>query len=131
MLDRTGGLTSGTFRLLYWIELNIISLSQDSKESCPPTRHKSALNTSKYRCYCVRLQRESVAMPTPDLLSICITAFASVFLLLAVLALVMRLILIVFPSKTGVTDTVVIASVASVLQTLYPGTRITKVEEIK
>ena len=71
-------------------------------------------------------------MPTPDLLSICAAAFAGVFTLLCVLAVVMRLILIIFPQKEETADSMVMASVAtSVYQSLYPGSRITRVEEIK
>jgi hypothetical protein len=70
-------------------------------------------------------------MASPDLLTICATAFAAVFLLLAVLALVMRLIQVVFPEKEIVADAAIMAAVATVMQTVYPGTRITRVEEQK
>ena len=66
-----------------------------------------------------------------DLVWICVTAFASVAILLSTLAGIMRLILVVFPVKQVTTDPMVIASVTTVLQTLYPGTRVTKVEEIQ
>lgn len=69
-------------------------------------------------------------MGSPELLVICISAFIAVFVLLAVLAVVMRLIIIIFPQKTPVGDTAMLAAVASVAATLYPGTKITKVEEI-
>ncbi len=70
-------------------------------------------------------------MGSAELLVICVSAFVAVFVLLAVLAAIMRLIIIVFPQKTGVGDTAVLAAVASVAASLYPGTKITKVEEIK
>ena len=71
-------------------------------------------------------------MPTPDLISICASSFLAVFLLLSVLALIMRLILIVFPDKeVDKADPAYVGAIATVYQTLYPGTRITKVEEIK
>jgi hypothetical protein len=70
-------------------------------------------------------------MTSPELLWICVTAFAAVGVILAVLAAIMRLILVVFPqTEEEATDPMVIASVATVLQTLYPGTKITKVEYI-
>ena len=69
-------------------------------------------------------------MPSPDLLNICITAFVSVCVILAGLAVVMRLILSVFPEREETTDAAMIAAAASVLQTVYPGTRIVKVEEM-
>ena len=70
-------------------------------------------------------------MSSPDLLMICTTAFAAVFSLLCVLAAVQRLILIVFPDKTETSDTMIYASIAAVYQSLHPGMRIGKVEEIK
>ncbi len=69
-------------------------------------------------------------MPSPDLLTICVSAFVSVCALLAFLALVMRLILLMFPQREERTDAAMIAAAASVIQTVYPGTRIVKVEEI-
>ena len=69
-------------------------------------------------------------MPSPDLLTICVSAFISVCALLAGLAVVMRLILLIFPQREEKTDAAMIAAVASVLQTVYPGTRIVKVEEM-
>lgn len=66
-----------------------------------------------------------------DLLLICASAFAAVFLLLTVLALIMRGIILVFPQKAATTDTAMVAAVASVVTTMYPGTQVTKVEEIK
>jgi len=70
-------------------------------------------------------------MQSNELLMICVSAFAAVFVLLAVLALLMRLIIVVFPEKKAVGDAAVIAAVTTVMQTLYPGTKVTKVEEIK
>ena len=70
-------------------------------------------------------------MPVPELWLICVTAFSAVALLLAILAGLMRLILIAFPSKEETTDAMMIAAVASVVTSLYPGAQITKVEEIK
>jgi hypothetical protein len=72
-----------------------------------------------------------LTVPTPDLLSICITAFIGVFILLSILATLMRFILVVFPDRGRKTDAALLASVASVLHTVYPGTKITKIEEIR
>lgn len=66
-----------------------------------------------------------------DLLLICATAFVAVFLLLTTLALVMRVIVIIFPKKADEVDAAVLGALASVMSTLHPGKRITKVEEIK
>ena len=70
-------------------------------------------------------------MHSPDLLTICISAFAAVFSLLAVLALIMRLITFVFVDKESGADAALIAAVTSTMSTLYPGARISNIEEIK
>ncbi len=71
-------------------------------------------------------------MGSLDLLLICVSAFIGVFILLSVLALIMRLIIAVFPEKAeAVSDTAVVAALATVVTAVYPGTRITKVEEIQ
>jgi hypothetical protein len=70
-------------------------------------------------------------MPSAELFTICISAFLAVFVLLAVLALLMRLILVIFPYKKSGGDAAVIAALSTVMQNVYPGTSITKVEEIK
>ena len=67
-------------------------------------------------------------MATLELLYICLSAFVSVFAVLTVLALLMRLILAVFPDRGG-DDAMVLAALTSVLQTIYPGTRVTNIEE--
>jgi len=64
-----------------------------------------------------------------DLVTICITAFAGVFLLLAVLAAIMRLIIVVFPERKGGNDEVTLAAIATTYKMHYPGTIITRVEE--
>ena len=70
-------------------------------------------------------------MPSNELLLICLSAFVVVFFLLAMLALVMRLIMAVFPEKIVQSDSAYVAAIASVMSTIFPGTKITKVEEIK
>jgi len=70
-------------------------------------------------------------MGSLELLFICVSAFIAVFVLLAVLALVMRVIIVLFPQSTAEADTAVLAAMATVAATFYPGTKITKVEEIK
>ena len=70
-------------------------------------------------------------MESTELLWICVSAFVAVGVLLSVLSAIMRLILVVFPVREKGTDAMMIAAVASVLQTVYPGTKITKVEEIQ
>jgi len=67
-----------------------------------------------------------------NLLVICVSAFFAVFLLLSFLAVVMRVLTIACPEKVAVgTDPAMIAAVTTAVSVLYPGTMITKVEEIR
>lgn len=66
-----------------------------------------------------------------NLVMICASAFAAVFLLLAFLSLVMRIIITVFPQKSSQGDAAMLAAVAATVSAIYPGTKITRVEEIK
>ena len=70
-------------------------------------------------------------MGSLDLVYICASAFAAVFLLLTVLAIMMRVIIALFPPKDITSDAAVIAAIASVAASVYPGTKISKVEELK
>lgn len=70
-------------------------------------------------------------MESASLLLICLSAFAAVFVVLAILALVMRLILIAFPDKKPLSEAAVLAAVSSTVQIAIPGTTVTKIEEIK
>ena len=69
-----------------------------------------------------------------SLLTMCMSSFAAVFLVLTFLAVAMRLIILVFPvkEKDAVTDeAAVYAAISSTYARLYPGTRIRNIEEIK
>jgi hypothetical protein len=44
---------------------------------------------------------------------------------------VMRIIITVFPQKSSQGDAAMLAAVAATVSTIYPGTKITRVEEIK
>ena len=70
-------------------------------------------------------------MNPSGLLQISITAFISVFVLLTILALLMRLIMTIYPQKRVTADMAVVAAVTTAVQAMYPGMQITKVEEIK
>jgi hypothetical protein len=70
-------------------------------------------------------------MTSPDLLLVCASAFAAVFVLLGVLALLMVVILALFPEKKDAADAAIMAAITSVMQSVYPGTRVTRVEEQK
>ena len=66
-----------------------------------------------------------------ELVFICISAFAAVFVLLAVLAAIQRLIIIIFPYKEPAIDATVLAAISSVASSVYPGTKVTNIKEIK
>jgi hypothetical protein len=70
-------------------------------------------------------------METTELYMICGIAFLVVFIILTLLALLMRIIMIVFPEKVAEIDSAMIAAVAATIQTVFPGTKITKLEEKK
>ena len=70
-------------------------------------------------------------MASVDLLMICVVAFAAVFVLLSVLAVLMRTIVSIFPEKTPTGDAAVVAAISSSYQALYPGTKVSRIEEIR
>ena len=70
-------------------------------------------------------------MENPDLLWVCISAFTVVFIVLTVLALFMRSMIILFPDKLQKDDQAIVAAIASTFNRIYPGTKITKIEELK
>ena len=70
-------------------------------------------------------------MTSASLIFVCVSAFIAVFVLLTVLALVMRFILVAFPEKEKKFDAAIIAALTTTMQTVYPGTTIKKIEEVK
>ncbi len=66
------------------------------------------------------------------LLVICASAITAVFILLAFLAVLMRALMAVFPARVdkGI-DPATIAAVTAAAAAAMPGTRITKVEEVR
>ena len=68
-----------------------------------------------------------------DLLATCAVAFLAVFVLLAFLAFVQRMLVVMFPVPPAMVteepDAAVLAAVATVVSAAYPGTRITNIEE--
>ena len=70
-------------------------------------------------------------MESTNLVTICISAFLAVFVLLLILAAVMRLVLVVFPHRNGGADAAVVAAISLTMNTIYPGSQITKIEEIR
>ena len=70
-------------------------------------------------------------MNPPDLLVVCLTAFVAVFTLLAFLAVVMRLLMAAYPAKSGGIDSATVAALTAAAAYAFPGTKVTKVEEIR
>ena len=70
-------------------------------------------------------------MESTGLLTICLSAFLAVFVILSLLAGFMRLIMLIFPVKEMKEDVAVIAALTSVLHQYNPGKNITKIEEVK
>ena len=68
-------------------------------------------------------------MGSPDILTVCVSAFIAVFILLAVLSLVMRALIAVFPQLTSGSDVAVLAAVSGAVAAAFPGARISKIEE--
>ena len=68
-------------------------------------------------------------MEVTNLFAVCGLAFGAVFVLLAFLALAMHLITLFFPERRSPTDPTVVAAISSTVATLYPGARVTRIEE--
>ena len=68
-------------------------------------------------------------METPDLLMVCVSAFSAVFVLLALLALAMRLLMAVFPGLATKADPAMLAAVSTAVAAVFPGAKITRIEE--
>ncbi|RLC26944.1 MAG: hypothetical protein DRH37_11310 [Deltaproteobacteria bacterium] len=64
---------------------------------------------------------------------ICASSFASVFCVLAFLAVMMRILTTIFSDKEdGMSaDPAVLAAISAACHRVYPGTQITRIEEIK
>ncbi|MCK5572970.1 MAG: hypothetical protein KAJ12_09430 [Bacteroidetes bacterium] len=67
-------------------------------------------------------------MTNPDLFTVCIAALVAVFALLISLAAAMRLITLLFPERAD-DEAAMYAAIAATYRSVYPGTRITKIED--
>jgi fatty acid desaturase len=67
-----------------------------------------------------------------NLFAICGTAFASVFILLITMALTIWAITALFPVKEEeeADDAALVAAISTAVATLYPGARVTRIEEV-
>ncbi len=64
-----------------------------------------------------------------ELVVICGAALLWVFGILLLLAVLMRLIIRIFPAAKEITDPAVLAALTAALQVFLPGTKVTKIEE--
>jgi hypothetical protein len=77
-------------------------------------------------------------MEQSTIISICISAFIAIFIVLSLLALIMHYIVILFPQKQSEAvleqnqvDSAVIAAITTTYQAVYPGGKITEIREKK
>jgi hypothetical protein len=70
-------------------------------------------------------------MVVSDLIPVCLSALLAVFVVLTFLAIIMRLIILVFPEKPKDEDQALIAGITSTINRFYPNMQITKIEELK
>jgi hypothetical protein len=65
----------------------------------------------------------------PSLTAACYTAFAVVFAVLALLALVIRFVTLAFPARAPRTDPAVVAAIAAAVAAHHPGARVVNIVE--
>ena len=70
-------------------------------------------------------------MQSPDIISVSLSAFVAVFLILSALAGLMRLMIRFFPTKETEEDLAVYSAIVSAHSVVYPGRKITKIEEVR
>mgnify|MGYP001078066279 CR=1 FL=1 len=68
-------------------------------------------------------------MEVTGLLSACAIAMVAVFVLLGLLAVVMEIITLVFPGRTASADAAIVAAITAAVASLYPGAKVTRIEE--
>lgn len=68
-------------------------------------------------------------MSSASMLSVCVAAFISIFLLLTILSVMMRLLTFLLrPVETG--DTAVIAAITTAYHSAYPDSKVTGIKEV-
>ena len=70
-------------------------------------------------------------MTAPNLLLMCTSAFIAVFLLLGFLAAVMRGLMMLYPERTPGPDATLASAITQAAVRAFPGTRVTKIEEVR
>lgn len=67
----------------------------------------------------------------PTVISCCLLSFLAVFILLGILALLIRLVTTVFPATATSDDAPVIAAIHAAMAASFPGARVNRIEEIQ
>ncbi len=73
-------------------------------------------------------------MDSYQLLFVCLSSLLAVFVLLTVLAVTMRVLVAAFPEtleKLATSDAALLAAITTAVASIFPGMRVTKVEEEK
>jgi hypothetical protein len=70
-------------------------------------------------------------MNSSDVLTVGMVGYLVAFVVLALLAIMMRLITLLFPARKDSGDAAVVAAITSTYQALSPGFTVTKIEEAK
>jgi hypothetical protein len=70
-------------------------------------------------------------MDVTALFSACATAMVAVFALLGFLAAIMDVITRLFPERRASLDPVIVAAISNAVATVFPGARVTRIEEEK
>ncbi len=68
-------------------------------------------------------------MPDLLLVNVCLTTFGVVFGVLAALAAVMHVITVIFPMRSAKGDPALVAAISSSVTSLFPNSRVTRIEE--
>lgn len=69
-------------------------------------------------------------MDEVSLLHACLIAFSAVMIILSFLAGAIHLITAIFPDRPPKTDPAMVAAITATVESIYPGARVTRIEEI-
>ena len=70
-------------------------------------------------------------MAEQNMLFVCVFAFVAVFVVLSLLAAIMRLLMMVYPEKSPGPDATMASAITQAAERAFPGTRVTKIEEAR
>ena len=68
-------------------------------------------------------------MAVSSLFSACLIAMVAVFVLLGLLAVIMWLITAVFPVREARIDSAIVAAITTAVASVWPGAKVTRIEE--